>query len=310
MTTNLHDGDGRTGTANPNQAWGASSSVSLWWSSSGSVCLGVACSKQLRNGRHRRRGGGRKPYGRGLSRGGLNSRCFDLPGRPRKRATSRYRHREDPGRWPAREDALSRRSVGLQGRQPGPNRSSLFCDSASSSRGRAPPRWRPATKRRSEPPALPNAQGAESHLAAAGRRPTGDERSAPRGRAGRPGASRQRSTADRLFAHQGAHRWRHRREAGRSRKRSSCGRRDGIVVITQLDPMAVVFTLPQDDLPRIARRMSAGGVAVDAYSRDGATRLATGKLLLIDNQINQATATVRLKATFPNPDKCCGRMNS
>jgi len=77
----------------------------------------------------------------------------------------------------------------------------------------------------------------------------------------------------------------------------------GIVVITQLDPMAVIFTLPQDDLPRIARQMSAGGVEVDAYSRDGATRLATGKLVLIDNQINQATATVRLKATFSNPDR-------
>lgn len=77
----------------------------------------------------------------------------------------------------------------------------------------------------------------------------------------------------------------------------------GIVVITQLDPMAVLFTLPQDDLNRVAHQMSLGGVEVDAYSRDGATRLATGKLVLIDNQINQATATVRLKATFPNPDR-------
>ncbi len=77
----------------------------------------------------------------------------------------------------------------------------------------------------------------------------------------------------------------------------------GIVVITQLDPMTVLFTLPQDDLSRVAHQMSLGGVEVDAYSRDGGNRLATGKLVLIDNQINQATATVRLKATFPNPDR-------
>jgi multidrug efflux system membrane fusion protein len=77
----------------------------------------------------------------------------------------------------------------------------------------------------------------------------------------------------------------------------------GIVVITQLDPIAVLFTLPQDDQPRVARALAAGPVTVDAYSRDGATKLGTGQLLLIDNQINQATATMRLKATFPNPNR-------
>ncbi len=77
----------------------------------------------------------------------------------------------------------------------------------------------------------------------------------------------------------------------------------GIVIITQLDPMAVIFTLPQDDLARVSKQFAAGPLAVEAYSRDGATRLADGKLELIDNQVNQATATIRLKAIFPNPEK-------
>jgi multidrug efflux system membrane fusion protein len=77
----------------------------------------------------------------------------------------------------------------------------------------------------------------------------------------------------------------------------------GIVLITQLDPMSVVFTLPQDDLARVSKQFAEGPLVAEAYSRDGATRLATGRLELIDNQVNQATATIRLKAVFPNPDK-------
>ncbi len=76
----------------------------------------------------------------------------------------------------------------------------------------------------------------------------------------------------------------------------------GLVVITQLDPIAVLFTLPEDDLVRVARALREGALPVEARSRDGAARLAEGKLALIDNQINQATATMRLKAVFPNPD--------
>jgi len=76
---------------------------------------------------------------------------------------------------------------------------------------------------------------------------------------------------------------------------------NGIVVVTQLDPIAVLFTLPQDDLPRISAQMERGRLEVRAYSRDGATLLGTGWLELIDNQINQATATLRLKAVLPNP---------
>jgi multidrug efflux system membrane fusion protein len=77
----------------------------------------------------------------------------------------------------------------------------------------------------------------------------------------------------------------------------------GLVVVTQLDPIAVIFTLPEDDLPAIslARAKSSAPLAVDALARDGETLLATGRLLVIDNQINQATATIRLKAIFDNP---------
>jgi multidrug efflux system membrane fusion protein len=77
----------------------------------------------------------------------------------------------------------------------------------------------------------------------------------------------------------------------------------GIVVVTQLDPIAVLFTLPQDDLPRISARMARGRLEVAAYSRDGSTLLGTGWLELVDNQINQSTATIRLKAIFPNPKR-------
>ena len=78
---------------------------------------------------------------------------------------------------------------------------------------------------------------------------------------------------------------------------------NGIVVITQLDPVAVLFTLPQDYLPQVAQQMDLGALAVEAYSRDGNAKLASGELLVIDNQINQNTATMRLKATFANPQR-------
>jgi multidrug efflux system membrane fusion protein len=75
----------------------------------------------------------------------------------------------------------------------------------------------------------------------------------------------------------------------------------GLVVVTQLDPIAVLFTLPQDDLPSITKGMSGGTLAVEARSRDGDRLLGQGKLSVIDNQINEATSTVRLKAIFDNP---------
>ncbi|HET7545829.1 MAG TPA: efflux RND transporter periplasmic adaptor subunit [Polyangiaceae bacterium] len=77
---------------------------------------------------------------------------------------------------------------------------------------------------------------------------------------------------------------------------------NGIVVVTQLDPMAIVFTLPQDNLPQINREI-AGGLQIEAYSRDGDRLLGRGKLILVDNQVSLTTATIRLKGTVPNPDK-------
>jgi multidrug efflux system membrane fusion protein len=77
----------------------------------------------------------------------------------------------------------------------------------------------------------------------------------------------------------------------------------GIVVVTQMDPIAVLFTLPQDNLAEVAKAEAAGPVPVEARSRDGAQLLGAGQLELIDNQINQTTATIRLKAIFPNPGR-------
>jgi multidrug efflux system membrane fusion protein len=76
---------------------------------------------------------------------------------------------------------------------------------------------------------------------------------------------------------------------------------NGIVVVTQIDPIAVIFTLPQDQLPAVAEAMARGTLDVDVLARDGATVLGTGRLELIDNQINQTTATMRLKAVLANP---------
>ncbi len=77
----------------------------------------------------------------------------------------------------------------------------------------------------------------------------------------------------------------------------------GIVVVTQIDPIAVLFTLPQDDLARVQKALAEGKPAVDALSRDGGSVLATGTLEVIDNEINATTATLRLKAIFANPDR-------
>jgi multidrug efflux system membrane fusion protein len=75
-----------------------------------------------------------------------------------------------------------------------------------------------------------------------------------------------------------------------------------MLVITQIQPISLIFTLPQDSLPSVASKMRQGTLSVDAYSRDDQTKLATGALLTIDNQIDQTTGTGRLKATFDNRD--------
>jgi multidrug efflux system membrane fusion protein len=76
----------------------------------------------------------------------------------------------------------------------------------------------------------------------------------------------------------------------------------GIVVLTQLDPAAVLLTLPQDDLPKVVAAQRRGPAVVEAWSRDGRSLLGKGKLVVIDNQINVSTSTLRLKAKVPNPD--------
>lgn len=77
---------------------------------------------------------------------------------------------------------------------------------------------------------------------------------------------------------------------------------NAMFVITQLQPIAVLFTLPEDNLQTVSRQMGKGTLEVDAFSRDDQTKLATGKLLTIDNQIDQTTGTGRLKAVFDNKD--------
>jgi multidrug efflux system membrane fusion protein len=77
----------------------------------------------------------------------------------------------------------------------------------------------------------------------------------------------------------------------------------GLVVLTQLDPITVVFTVPQDELARVQRASAAGSLSVEAWARDGQSKLATGTLTVIDNQVSATTATVRLKATFENPTR-------
>jgi membrane fusion protein, multidrug efflux system len=75
----------------------------------------------------------------------------------------------------------------------------------------------------------------------------------------------------------------------------------GIVVVTQLQPISVIFTLPEGDLPAIADAQAKGPIAITALSQDDKTTLDQGTLALVDNQIDQTTGTLRLKATFPNP---------
>jgi len=74
----------------------------------------------------------------------------------------------------------------------------------------------------------------------------------------------------------------------------------GIVVVNQVQPIAFIFTLPEDALDAVSAALRAGPVTVAAVSRDGNTELDRGTVTLIDNQIDQTTGTIRLKAVFPN----------
>jgi membrane fusion protein, multidrug efflux system len=76
----------------------------------------------------------------------------------------------------------------------------------------------------------------------------------------------------------------------------------GLVVVTQLEPISVLFTLPEDDVGVVNRQMAAGVLTVVASSRADSKVLGQGTLLLVNNQIDQTTGTAQLKATFPNRD--------
>jgi membrane fusion protein, multidrug efflux system len=74
----------------------------------------------------------------------------------------------------------------------------------------------------------------------------------------------------------------------------------GIVILTQLRPIAVFFSLPQQNLPDLTKGMAEGPLPVDAFGADNTTPLDRGKVVVIDNQVDQTTGTVKLKGEFPN----------
>jgi membrane fusion protein, multidrug efflux system len=77
----------------------------------------------------------------------------------------------------------------------------------------------------------------------------------------------------------------------------------GMVVITQLQPISVLFTIPEDSLPQVTQKLRAGAhLSVDAYNRDNSRKLASGTLVTVDNQIDNTTGTSKLKAVFDNRD--------
>jgi membrane fusion protein, multidrug efflux system len=78
---------------------------------------------------------------------------------------------------------------------------------------------------------------------------------------------------------------------------------NGLVDVTQIQPISLIFTLPETTFVEIQQELAKGPVKVFAYSQDDKTKLDEGELLLIDNQINQTTGTIRLRATFPNTQR-------
>src|SRR5207249_8016495 len=75
---------------------------------------------------------------------------------------------------------------------------------------------------------------------------------------------------------------------------------NGLVVVTQLEPISAIFTLPQTSLPQIQQHLANGALKVEAYSQDNTMKLDEGTLDFIDNEIVQTTGSVRLRANFPN----------
>lgn len=78
---------------------------------------------------------------------------------------------------------------------------------------------------------------------------------------------------------------------------------NGMVVITQLQPISVLFTIPEDSLPQVTQKLRAGAhLSVEAFNRDNSKKLAAGMLITVDNQIDNTTGTSKLKAVFDNKD--------
>jgi membrane fusion protein, multidrug efflux system len=75
---------------------------------------------------------------------------------------------------------------------------------------------------------------------------------------------------------------------------------NGLVVLTQLQPIAVIFTLPSSAIPEVRKALASGEASIDAYDEQNKQKLDHGSLMLIDNQVDSSTGTVRLKASFPN----------
>ena len=76
-----------------------------------------------------------------------------------------------------------------------------------------------------------------------------------------------------------------------------------IVVVTQIRPISVVFTLPEEHISAVSRSLAGGKLTAIAFSRDNKTELDRGETAVLDNEINQANGTIRLKATFPNANE-------
>jgi multidrug efflux system membrane fusion protein len=82
------------------------------------------------------------------------------------------------------------------------------------------------------------------------------------------------------------------------------GDANGLVVLTQLKPIAAIFTLPEDNIPSVVARVRSGAqIPIDAFDRTQTRKIATGSLLTIDNEVDPTTGTFKLRALFPNDDE-------
>jgi membrane fusion protein, multidrug efflux system len=77
----------------------------------------------------------------------------------------------------------------------------------------------------------------------------------------------------------------------------------GLVILTQLEPISIIFTLPSTDIPDVQKAIASGEASVDAYDAANTHKLDHGSLMLIDNEVDASTGTMRLKASFPNERK-------